>query len=121
MIKFLCSGASAVKILKKSKERNYKVAVLGNKIVGVICLTENENRIRQFFVDPLHQGKGVGRELINFIEKEAKKLKLKYLQVHSSLFAVLFYKHFGYKKIRKLIIHKNNGPKFETILMKKAL
>lgn len=119
VIKQMCVNTTAAKIRKKGKEKNLVVAIIGNKIVGVVGLTQN--RPRSFFVHPRHQGKGIGRMLIQSIEKKAKKLKMKFLKLNSSLFAVSFYKHFGYKVIKRLKPNKTNGPGFEVVLMKKNL
>ena len=119
VIKRMSAEARANKIRKKAIEKNFKVALLGGKIVGFIGLTEN--RIRSFFVHPSHQGKGIGRVLIEMAESDAKILKMKFIQLNSSLFAVKFYKHFGYKKIKNLKPNKKNGRWFEVVLMKKNL
>lgn len=119
VIKYLCANATAGKILEKAKKKNFRVAKLGGKIVGVIGLTEN--RIRQFFVDPLYQGKGVGRALLEYIESVAQKSKYSNFEVHSTLYAVPFYKHFGYKRIKKHKFTEKKGVVFETVLMKKIL
>ena len=46
--------------------------------------------------------KGVGRKLIEKIEKTAKKRKIKKLIVHSTPYAEEFYKRCGYKRIKKI-------------------
>lgn len=107
------------KILERSKEKNFRVAVLNKKIVGVIGLCES--RVRQFFVHPTHQGKGIGRALIEYIELTARKMKIRELSVHSSLSAVGFYKHFGFRKIRIIFPNKKLGRISKTVLMNKVL
>jgi N-acetylglutamate synthase-like GNAT family acetyltransferase len=119
IIKHLCLDARADKILAKAKIKNFRVTILKDKIVGVVGLTEN--RIRQFFVHPTYQGKGIGRLLIEYIQTEAKKLNMNFLDVHSSLYAVEFYKHFGFKKVKVFKPNKLNNRLFTVVVMKKVL
>jgi GNAT superfamily N-acetyltransferase len=113
----LCKGNTPSKLIEKSKIRNRDIFVLeeGNKVLGTGSLSGN--MVRTVFVNPRYHGKGVGRKLMNHIEKVAKKKGLKTLQFHSSLTAEGFYKKLGYKKIRKEY-HKEFG---RGILMKKKL
>lgn len=119
IIRQMCSDANAKIIRIKAKEKNFKVATFKNKVVGVIGSTDN--RIRSFFVSPSFQGKGVGRALIDHLEREIKKLKTKFIQLNSSLYAVEFYKHFGYKIIKNIKAKTKSGLGFEVVLMKKFL
>ena len=119
IIRQMCADANAKMVRKKAKDKNFKVAIFKNRIVGVIGSTEN--RIRSFFVSPSFQGKGVGRSLIEHLEREVKKLRINFIQLNSSLYAVKFYKHFGYKIVKHIKSKTRNGTWFEVVLMKKFL
>lgn len=77
---------------------------LEDKVVGVAALKIQNSEvgcIRWVYVLPEHQRKGVGTSLINHIESEAKKTKLKRLRVlyvqEGANWARSFYTKLGYK------------------------
>lgn len=51
------------------------VYIIDNKIVGFICVTE-DNSIAGLFVDPDYQKKGIGTEMIEFAKTEYSLLHL---------------------------------------------
>lgn len=62
-------------------------------------LQENENRIGQIrfmAVSSSHQGKGLGKLIIEFLEAKAKEKQLKEIQLQARENAVEFYKNCGY-------------------------
>jgi N-acetylglutamate synthase-like GNAT family acetyltransferase len=78
---------------------------LENKLIGVAALqiAKSENgAVRWVHVLPEHRRLGVGTSLIKHIESEAKKLRLKKLQVvyvwEKAYWAKNFYTKLGYKK-----------------------
>ena len=71
------------------------------------------------YLKPSYIGKGIGKELIEFIEKEAKKNKIKELKLYPTKFAISFYKKRGYKITKRFIGTENGG--FPVIEMKKRL
>jgi len=83
------------KIKEKMQGNNSFIIIEGNKILGTITLMDN--CIRTFFVDYRQRGKGIGSKLFEFIEKHAKKKKLKKLWLSSTPSALKFYKKRGYK------------------------
>jgi N-acetylglutamate synthase-like GNAT family acetyltransferase len=118
IIDWFCKRNSSSRIIAKSRQTEFFVAVEKGRILGINGLKENQ--VRKFYVNPRCQGKGVGRKLMENIEKIAKKRKIRKLVVHSSLYAEGFYKRMGFRRIKKL--HQKFGKfKFDEILMEKKL
>lgn len=67
-----------------------------NVLKGVIALDKRKRHINFFFVDKLSQGKGIGKELMNYAFLVAKE---NFLTVNSSRYAVPIYEKFGFVKI----------------------
>ncbi|MDD4271263.1 MAG: GNAT family N-acetyltransferase [Patescibacteria group bacterium] len=104
--------------IKDSKRFNIYVAELNGKVVGTatLDLTLNDNWGRAVFVNPNYHGKGIGRELMNRLESDAKKWGFRSVSLKASPFAVNFYKKLGYKKIKEIV-----GDVGSMTLMKKQL
>ena len=83
-------------IIKLSKKRDFYVAEQGDRILGVAALEEDD--VHTMFVNPLYQGKGIGKKLIERVEILAKKRKIKKLSVKSTKGAEKFYQRMGFKK-----------------------
>lgn len=70
-----------------------------NKIVGCCVLTKvNEQTIqlRQMAVNNEFQGKGVGKQIVQYAEKIAQEEKYETIMMHARSVAVSFYKKLGY-------------------------
>lgn len=95
------SEYSPEKILYYSKSRTIYVAVENNKIVATISMAKH-NKIPgcaillSLFVDPEHQGCGIGTDLVKYAEREALTYPADTIVVPSSLTAHEFYKKLGY-------------------------
>jgi putative acetyltransferase len=76
------------------KRRIYVYEVEG-AVLGTIGL--EGSRVYNFFVAPDKQGSGVGRELLDYVENQARIAGQRLLMVDSSLTAVSFYKARGYQ------------------------
>ena len=72
--------------------------------------------VRTVFVDPAHQGGGVGRRLMETLHAEALHLGMAKLLVPSSLTAEGFYAGLGYRKVRD----EFHGVE-RTVVMEKTL
>lgn len=79
-----------------SSKSIFYVAEENNKIVGYI--KGSKNRIGNLFVIGKTHKKGVGKKLVELLEKEAKKQNSKEIKIRSSIYAVPFYQKMGYKK-----------------------
>ncbi len=81
---------------------SYLFACFNDKkeIIGC-CVVDNYSKntsfkLRQMAVDPLYQGKGIGRDLIEFVEDYAKSKKINRINLHARKIAVPFYQKLGY-------------------------
>lgn len=59
----------------------------------------NEIKMRQVAVEPLHQKKGVGKKLIDNLEKWSKEQGYGKIVLHAREVSIPFYEKAGYKKI----------------------
>ena len=76
------------------------IEMLDNKLVGGLILAPVDDdtiRLMQVAVDTVYQGEGVGRELVAYAEKRAKKAGYSKIIMHAMLFVVGFYEKMGYK------------------------
>ncbi|MDE3274307.1 GNAT family N-acetyltransferase [Pseudoalteromonas sp. G4] len=76
------------------------IAVIGNEIVGYADI-QDDGYIDHFFCHCEHQGKGVGKRLMNEIFKTAQHKCIGRLYSHVSITAKPFFEHFGFKEIKK--------------------
>ena len=115
---WLHQGMTPEIILKKSRERICFIAEEDKKVIGYISLLENE--IKKCFVLPEFQKKGIGRKLIDEIEKTARLHHLNKLIVQSNFYAESFYNKSGFKRIKD-IWEKVGDVKFKLVYMEKEL
>ncbi len=99
-----------------AKEIEILVAAEEDKIVGIIGL--QENRIRNFYVHPEHQGQGIGRKLYQKLEEIARVRGVSKLFVISSPIGESAYENFGFTKIRP-VEKERAGQKYVDTLMEK--
>ena len=71
---------------------------------GAVRLT----RMRQVAVDPLHQGLGVGKALVDFAERLARQRGFAGITLNAREHAVLFYRRLGYE---------TQGPPFKAVTL----
>lgn len=94
-------------------DRVMLVAMRGDTIVGTACLFGDS--VRKVFVDPRCQGCGIGRRLIEQIERTAIGRGVKVLQVQSTINAADFYARMGFRIVNTtavlgepfVLMHKN--------------
>lgn len=98
-----------------SEVRNIYVAEHNNKIVGTASL--DKNTVYTVFVDPEYHGQGIGKKLMDYIEKVAKKKNIPLLKVPASITSVKFYKKLGYVKVGE----KTLDGFGKNVIMKKEL
>lgn len=88
---------SNINFVELSKEREFFVATKEDEVVGIIGLKKDE--VKAFYVDPKLHNQGIGKKLMEHIEKIAKERNYKKLEVKSSLYAVEVYKSCGFQKL----------------------
>ncbi|MEH6935919.1 GNAT family N-acetyltransferase [Bacillus sp. JJ783] len=97
-------GYSSVEMTIYSiEELDYCKVILDEEIVGGIIVTisgKSYGRIDRIFVDPIHQGKGIGAQVIDFIEEEFPSIRIWDLETSSrQINNHHFYKKMGYETI----------------------
>lgn len=88
--------------------RNIVFICIDNKETVVGTVTIRDNEISRLFVLPVYQGKGYGRELLDFAESE---IFLNYSQIRldASLPAKRIYLNRGYRDVEYHVIEAENG------------
>lgn len=95
-------------------KRKVFVALLGNNLTATASL--DGDVVRSVFVDPAHQGSGIGRQLMEVVHAAATCAGIGALRVPSSITAQGFYATLGYQKVRD----EFHGSE-RTIVMEKQL
>ena len=110
----LVAGFTPQRIATFIASRPFYVAIAHDAIVGTANL--DGAAARAVFVDPGHQGKGVGTSLMAVIEDLARARSVATLQVQSSITAEGFYRKLGYAAVGERF---HDGER--TIAMEKRL
>jgi len=100
-------------ILGFCSRRTIFIASTKGKIVGTISL--EKDTVYGLFVVPGWQGKGVGKMLLQFVEKYAFSRGITHIILSSSLTAYNFYYNNGYIPLRR----EENRQYGDVIIMKK--
>lgn len=107
----------------REKEQSYLhigcVESLDDKLVGGLILTPTNNdeiRLMQVAVSPLHQGQGIGGSLIKYASHRVKEIGYKKLVMHAMLSVVNFYENNGFKQEGD--IFEENGITFVRMVKK---
>lgn len=89
---------STVAIRALLSQRQVFVATIDKRVVATASL--DQDVVRSVFVEPGHQGGGLGRQLMAKIQSVAQAAKIEVLRVPSSITAEAFYFKLGYRKVR---------------------
>jgi GNAT superfamily N-acetyltransferase len=106
---------SPAKVTQLSHERDCLVAEEEGEIIGTAALEGDE--LLTFFVDPQHQGRGIGSALLKAIEAIARHHGRRELKVNASLTGAGFYERHGYARTGR-ILEGTAGPQ---VSMRKQL
>ncbi len=105
---------------KNKMHRINPFVILDNdKILGYADL-QSSGYIDHFFVRGGYSGKGIGKQLMNFLLQKAKEKHITELSSDVSLAAQPFFKKFGFKTIRSKKVEVR-GVELENALMKKDM
>ncbi|MBD3213298.1 MAG: GNAT family N-acetyltransferase [Candidatus Lokiarchaeota archaeon] len=115
VINFLSKEYSPENLRKMTKKKELLLAIKEEVIIGVAGL--EENHIGTVFVSPKYQNQGIGKKLMFFIEKLARKRGFSEVKLNSSINALDFYKRIGYEQGEK-VEEENYGI---TYMMTKRL
>jgi len=95
-------------------------AMAGETVVGTVVLKPLADgciKLRQMAISPTLQGKGAGRQLVQFAESAAKARSFHTMEMHARVFAQEFYKKLGYHAMGQPFIEAT----VSTIKMTKIL
>jgi putative acetyltransferase len=109
-----------VKYQLKDKTTPWYLLELNSKIIGFCQFSIVEKTIFQLNIDPNHQGKGYGKTLSNFMEKRFRNAGVSNVGLNSTLNALSFYKHLGFK-VKNPIKYKVIKCEMDMFEMVKAL
>jgi len=115
VIDFMCGHFTPRNLIEISSRRDIYVAIHEGKVLATGALSGNE--IMTLFVDPKFRGKGIGTELMDFLEGMAAKRGHRSVKLSSSITAHSFYEERGYGDLR-VNLDEDYG---KTILMRKKL
>lgn len=97
-------------IRKRAKAFHVYVLIDEDKIVGVGMIGPYWNSLTEssfftIFIDPEYKGQGLGRKIIETLEKDEYYIRADRVEIPASITAVEFYKHFGYgfKKLGNIV------------------
>ncbi len=96
-IQFLISENSTQGTINKMKDSDMFCAWKGNTLLGTIELVGD--KIKGLFIKSSEIGKGIGVQLMDFIENYARSKKIKQVRLYSTKSALNFYKKRGYRLI----------------------
>ena len=95
------------------------VAESEGKMVGLCTIGISEGLLKQCYVLPEYNGRGIARELVNRIESIAQEKGLSSLRLSSSLIALDFYKKQGYRELNSYDYDLGNGLQMQCVMMEK--
>jgi len=88
-------------VIKRAGRTHFYVVCDGTTVVGCGAIgpywdKEDESCLFNIFVLPEYQGRGVGRKIIETLEKDEYFLRAKRIEIPSSITACPFYRKMGY-------------------------
>lgn len=88
-------------IIERAGWIHFYVAEENNEIIGCGGIgpywnSETESSLFTIFVNPSFQGRGIGKKIVETLEKDEYFMRAKRIEVPSSITSQLFYKKMGY-------------------------
>lgn len=107
--------AARVMVYDHPPDHFITVAANDGQVVGMIDM-RGGYQISLFFVDPSHQGQGIGRCLLDHAISKCCQLKpdIEEIKVHSSVWAVPIYEKLGFKQTNPM--QEENGIRFVALI-----
>jgi len=115
---YLKSKMWTLEILEKDARKGYTIVVRDNdKIIGTGTIVGNY--ISKIYIKPEYHGRGIGKLIVNYLEKKAKSNGIKTIFLASNLTAEKFYTKLGYIPTENREIRTPDGYIFKMSWMKK--
>lgn len=104
----------------KSLLKHYSIVFEDNEIIKGFCDCDNEGYIDRLYVHKDFQNQGIGKKLIENVEKYSLENGVCKFYSHVSITAIPFFEKRGYKVVKKQFINRNNII-IENFIMTKNL
>lgn len=118
----------ALQLQVRENKHHFILAMESNNPIGFASYEFNysgskKTKIHKIYILSSHQGKGIGKQLIDFIEKEAKKEYQDSLCLNVNKFnnAQCFYKKVGFHVSCEEVIEIGNGFIMDDFVMEKII
>ncbi len=85
-----------VRVAIESGDEVFIVAVAGARLMGFGAIMPNSKRLRALYVHPQFWNRGVGKAILNELERHAVSLGVTRLEMDASINAEEFYKRHGF-------------------------
>jgi len=103
---------------------NEKVMIIaedGDELLGLGIIDTENKEICAIYIHPSSKGTGIGKRILYELELRAQKKGIDFLTLYSTINALGFYKHHGYKKEEQTFHELPNGIRLECTQMRKTL
>jgi GNAT superfamily N-acetyltransferase len=114
------AGAMSETFARRVAEAFY-VAMVDGAVVGTGMIDLASGRIDAVFVLPAYMGQGVGRALVDYLERLAVEAGLGEIQLESTLNAAPFYRALGFEGEGQSIYRSGLGVSIACVPMVKSL
>jgi GNAT superfamily N-acetyltransferase len=105
------------------RESNLTLALFAGDIVGSAGWCQpapGTARIRKVFVAPQHAGKGLGRLLMEHVERDIRASGIREIVIRATMNAVPFYERLDYHKVRLDAMTSSDGVLIPVTMMCKT-
>ncbi|AZD13926.1 GNAT family N-acetyltransferase [Pseudomonas chlororaphis] len=102
-------------------EKTGHVAVIDGQIAASGMLDPESGQVDAVFVDPAYMGRGIGRQMMDYLEQLALQAGLPHLILDSTLNAADFYRHCGFVGEQVAQYHSPRGLTLACVPMIKHL
>ncbi len=92
-----CENFAPERVSVKMLERDFFIALSDDALVATVSYSGNI--LHSLFVKPDAQGKGIGRELVRFVEELAISKGVREIELHASITAREFYERLNYMEV----------------------
>ena len=97
----LLRGLPPEKVLERASWTHFYVVEEGEALVGCGAIgpywgSEDESSFFTIFVRPDHQGRGIGRKIVETLEADEFALRARRIEIPASITALPFYQKMGY-------------------------